>query len=267
MQRCSLLLGCRCGRAAKPGGRVADDDEHDDHGRNRVPEGRSLESIGLSSLLPVSILAEMPLACHRSVGAAPGFACWNLWLGTGFSTGGPGAMGHFARQQAWSSCATRSASPCRQSGRCRSITDDNHPGGGCEGQGRKDPRWPPVAGRRVHRDAGAASAADGQAGARELSGSFRPSGWSGHAPPALEDQPPLGLAHDRADRLANAGGACRRSRVSDRRELPQRNRSRCRSHSTGNGFKNRASPAVGRPSKMRSTMSGARSVSRSTRHT
>ena len=32
---------------------------------------RSLKSIGLSSLLPVSILAEMPLACHRSVRAAP----------------------------------------------------------------------------------------------------------------------------------------------------------------------------------------------------
>ena len=120
-------------------------------------------------------------------------------------TGRPGAMGHFARQQARSCCAGRSASPCRQSGRCRSITDNYHPGGGCEGQGRKDPRWPPVARRRVHRDAGTASAADGQAGAREFSGSFRPSGWSGQASPALEDQPPLGLAHDRADRLASPG--------------------------------------------------------------
>jgi hypothetical protein len=60
-------------------------------------------------------------------------------------------------------------------------------GARCEGQGRKDSRWPPAAGRRVHRDAGTASAADGQAGARELSGFFRPSGWSGpQAPPALE---------------------------------------------------------------------------------
>jgi hypothetical protein len=33
---------------------------------------RSLKSISLCSLLPVSILAEMPLACHRSVLTAPG---------------------------------------------------------------------------------------------------------------------------------------------------------------------------------------------------
>ena len=52
MRRCSLRLGCRGGRAAKPAGGEGDD-EHDDHGRNRVPDGRSLKSIGLSSLLPV----------------------------------------------------------------------------------------------------------------------------------------------------------------------------------------------------------------------
>jgi hypothetical protein len=39
---------------------------------------RSLKFIGLSSLLPVSILAEIPLACHRSVRAAPRLACWEL---------------------------------------------------------------------------------------------------------------------------------------------------------------------------------------------
>src|SRR5919106_6592486 len=84
MRRCCLLLGCRCRRAAKPTGRVADDDEHDDHGRNRVPDAPILEiHWPVLPLLPVSILAEMPLACHRSVRAAARLACWNLWLGTG----------------------------------------------------------------------------------------------------------------------------------------------------------------------------------------
>jgi hypothetical protein len=125
------------------------------------------------------------------------------WHGTFYRK--TGAMGHFARQQVRSCCAGRSASPCRRSGLCRSITDNIHSGGGCEGQGRSDSRWPPVARRRVHRDAGTASAADGQAGARELWGSFRPSRRSGLGSAALEDQAPLGLAHDRADRLAIAG--------------------------------------------------------------
>jgi hypothetical protein len=87
------------------------------------------------------------------------------------------------------------------------------PGGGREGQGRTDSRGSSVAGRRVHRDAGTASAADGQAGARELSGSFRPRGWSGlQAPPALEDQPPLGVKRSRfatpSERLHELQLAC-----------------------------------------------------------
>jgi hypothetical protein len=40
----------------------------------------------------------------------------------------------------------------------------------------------------------------------------------------------------------------------------QRNCLRCLSHSTGNGCKSRANPAVGPPSKIRSTMSGVSRV-------
>jgi hypothetical protein len=49
--------------------------------------------------------------------------------------------------------------------------------------------------------------------------------------------------------------------------LLQRNMRRCCCHSIGNAFRNWASPAVGRPSRIRSTMSGARSVRRNTRQT
>ena len=38
-----LLLRHHRGLAAKPAGRVADDDEHDDHGRNRIPDARLLQ--------------------------------------------------------------------------------------------------------------------------------------------------------------------------------------------------------------------------------
>jgi hypothetical protein len=189
-----------------------------------------LKSIGLSSLPLVSILVS------RDTLGVPQERAGRLRLGMlklvawhRILAGRPGAMRHFARQQALSCCAGRSASPRGQFGCCRSITQSRSIlRARCEGQGRKDSRWPPAAGRRVYRDAGTASAADGQAGARELSGFFCPGGSSGlQAPRALEDQPPLGLAHDRADRRAIARGACGRSRVSDRRELPRRNRLHC----------------------------------------
>jgi hypothetical protein len=47
----------------------------------------------------------------------------------------------------------------------------------------------------------------------------------------------------------------------------QQNWIRCRSQATGNGCISSASCGAGRPSRIRSTMSGARSVRRSTRHT
>jgi hypothetical protein len=41
--RAGLLLRHYCGLAAKPAGRVANDDEHDDHGRHRIPDAPIFE--------------------------------------------------------------------------------------------------------------------------------------------------------------------------------------------------------------------------------
>jgi hypothetical protein len=58
------LLGCRCRPAPKPTGGVADDDQNDDHGRNRVPDAPVFEIHGAVS----------PAACLDVSREVPGMA-------------------------------------------------------------------------------------------------------------------------------------------------------------------------------------------------